>query len=98
MIKFKKSIGIWNPEQQKEITGKVRAINPDFEMKGYKYVQYVLETEDAIISVLGATVLDKIIQSINVQIGETIKINFLGMKKPQGDGSEYKDFEVSLGV
>ena len=80
MQKFKKSIGIWNPENQKEIIGKVRNITDDVEFKSYKYRQYVLETENAIVSVLGSTVLDKKLESINVQIDKK------GEAEDQGNG------------
>ncbi len=97
-MKFKKSGGIWNQENKKEIAGKIRSIKDDVEVKGYKYRQYILETEDEVVSVLGSTVLDKILTEMNIQVGEFIKIKFLGMKKPEGDGQEYKTFEVSLGI
>ncbi len=95
-MKFKQSIS-WDAEKHPEITGKVRVINEDVKIKDHVYRKvYVLVTENAVVEVLGSTVLDKKMENMNVQEGETIRINFLGMKK--GDKAEYKDFEVSLGV
>lgn len=92
-MKFKKYVGSWNPENQKEIVGKILNIQES----GGKYNTkvYTLETENEIIDVFGSAVLDPKIKPI-CQIGNTIKIVFLGKK--QGKDVEYKDFDIFLGA
>ncbi len=92
-MKFKKYVGSWDMDKQKEITGKILHI----EEKGGKYETkvYTLETETEIVDVFGSAVLDGILSSFG-QIGNTVRITFLGKK--QGKDAEYKTFEVALGV
>ena len=92
-MKFKKYIGSWDIEKQKEITGKIL----NTEEKGGKYDTkvYTLETEDAIVDVFGSVVLDEKLKSFG-QVGNTIRIVFLGKK--QGKDAEYKDFDVFKGI
>ncbi len=91
-MKFKKYVGSWNVEKQKEITGKIIKIK---EKAGkYRTKVYVLETKDEVVDVFGSTVLDEKIHSI-CEIGNYVKIVFLGMK--QGKESEYKDYDIFLG-
>ena len=93
-MKFKKTGISWDPQKQKEIIGKLLNIQEE----GGKYATkvYYLETEYAIVSVFGSTVLDARIQPI-AQVGNVIKVVFLG-KKESKDGQEYKDFDCYLGV
>jgi len=92
-MKFKKVIGSWNVEKQKEITGKILRVQE----QGGKFDTkvYTLETDDAIVDVFGSTVLDDKIKSL-CEIGNVVQITFLG--KVQGKDAEYKDFDVALGV
>ncbi len=92
-MKFKKVGGSWNPENQKEIVGKILNIKE----KGGKYATkvYTLETKEAVVDVYGSAVLDPKILPIS-KIGTIVKIIFLGKK--QGRDSEYKDFDVFLCV
>ena len=91
-MKFKKYVGSWNIEKQKEITGKILNI----EEKGGKYETkvYTLETETEIVDVFGSIVLDEKLKSFG-QVGNIIKIEYLGKKK--GKDAEYKDFDVYRG-
>jgi len=91
-MKFKKYVGSWNIEKQKEIIGKILNI----EEKGGKFESkvYTLETENEIVDVFGSAVLDIKLKPI-CQIGNIIKIVFLEIKK--GKEAEYKDFDVYIG-
>jgi len=91
-MKFKKYVGSWNPDKQKEIIGKII----DVKEEGGKFNTkvYILETDDSVIDVFGSKVLDEKIKPI-CRIGNTVKIVFLGKK--QGKDTEYKGFDVYLG-
>jgi len=91
-MKFKKTGISWDPQKQKEIIGKL--LNIQEEGGKYKTKVYTFETEDAVVDVFGSAVLDPKIRPV-CQIGNKIKIVFLGMK--QGKDAEYKDFDVFLG-
>jgi len=93
-MEWKQTGFTWNPNNDKEISGKL--INIQEEGGKYKTKVYTLITEQGVVDIFGNVVLDAKIQNI-CQIGNDIKIKFLGMKKSQ-DGTEYKDFECYLGV
>ena len=93
-MNFKKVIGLWNPEQQKEIEGRILKIEYEKQIKDHKYTVYHLETKDSIIQVSGSTVLDKKMELFNVR--DSVRIVFNGMKK-NDKLVEYKDFEVYYG-
>lgn len=92
-MNWKKLIGLWNPEKQKEIKGKLLKVEHEKKIKDHTYTVYTLETESNVIQVSGSTVLDKLMELFNV--GDSVKIVFNGMKK--GEKAEYKDFEVYYG-
>ncbi len=92
-MEYKKILGLWNPEKQKQIEGRLLKVEYDKKIKEHNYTIYYLETIDNIFQVSGSTVLDKHMELFNV--GNFVKIVFLGMKK--GEKAEYKDFEVYYG-
>ena len=83
----------WDPGEQKVIVGKLLSIQENGGK--YKTKVFSLETKDAIVDVYGSAVLDAKIKPI-CQIGNIIKIVFLGMKNAK-DGQEYKDYDCYLG-
>lgn len=92
-MKFKKYVGSWNYEQNKEISGKI--LNIREEAGKFKTRIYVLETEENVFDVFGSQVLDDKMTNMCIKVGDFVKIVFNGMK--QGKESEYKDFDVYLG-
>ena len=93
-MEWKKIGGLWNPENQKEIKGKLVNVENDLEVNGYKYSKvYTIETQDQVMKVCGSAVLDK--QMDLFKIEDNVKIIYLGKK--QGKEKEYKDFEVYFG-
>ena len=93
-MEWKKTGFSWNPSIDKEISG--RLINIQEEGGKYKTKVYVVETEQGIVDIYGSSVLNAKLNSI-CQIGNKIKIVFLGMKKNK-DGTDYKDYETYLGI
>lgn len=53
---------------------------------------YVLETEHGAMNIWGTSVLDKLLAKI--QVGTSIKINFLGERTSPKSGRTFKAFEV----
>jgi len=89
-----KKVGMsWNPQEQKEIIGKLLSTQENGGK--YKTKVYTIETENAIIDIYGSAVLDAKIKPI-CQIGNMIKIVFLGMKKSKD--AEYKDYACYMGA
>jgi len=93
-MEWKKIGPLWNPENQKEIWGKLLRVEEKVEVNGFTYDKlYTLETQDSVVKICGATVLDK--QMEIIQVGDNVKIIYLGKK--QGKEKEYNDYEVYLG-
>lgn len=90
-----KKISNWNPQNaNEEIEGKIISIEEEVEIRGHKIKIYTIETEKEVKEVFGATVLNEKIRSI-CHVGTNVKIVYLGKK--QGQGEEYKDYDVYLG-
>ena len=95
-MKFKKvNKNSWDFQKNKEITGKLLAIED--EVGKFKTKNYIIETEDGIEKVFGSKVLDLKIEAI-AKIGNFVKIVFLGLIQPKNGGQEYKDWEIFLGI
>ena len=91
-MKLKKVGRSWDPQEQKEIIGKL--LNVEDSGGKYKTKVYSFETEDAVVDVYGSAVLDAKIKPI-CQIGNMIKIVFLGMRNGKDD-QDYKDYDCYL--
>lgn len=81
----------WDFEENKELVGKFlgveEGVGPNNSML------YTFDTDEGKVSVWGSTVLD--IRLKNVEIGEEVKIVYLGKEKSeQRKGATYKNFEV----
>ncbi len=92
-MEYKKILGLWNPEKQKEIEGRLLKVEHEVKIKEHNYTIYYLETKDNIMQVSGSTVLDKMMKLFN--IGDFVRIVYNGIKK--GEKAEYKDFDIYYG-
>ena len=81
---------IWNPEEGDEVSGNYLGVQE--EVGENKSNLYTIKTDDSKqVGVWGSKVLDG--KMIGLQIGQQVKIKFLGKVKPE-KGKEYKNFEV----
>lgn len=91
---YKKIGGLWNPEENDELVGRVIDIRED--VGDYKSTAYIIETDKSVVQVFGSEVLDDKIGMIEPARNKVIKIIYKGKKK--GNKAEYKDYDVFLVV
>ena len=80
----------WNPEENKSIEGKYVELKSNVGANGSQ--MYVLETVDGNVSVWDTTVLNTKMKTVN--LGDTVKLVYLGVKESPKSGRSYKDFDI----
>lgn len=84
-------VDMWNPETTKEVQGKY--VNREDNIGRNNASKYVLETPDGKqIGVWGSTVINNRMSSVN--IGDEVKISYLGKEKNPKSGFSFKNFDV----
>ena len=81
----------WDFEEKPEMVGIFKGVEKEVGANASNLYTFKLE-DGELISVWGSTILDTRLK--NLEIGEEVKISYLGKEKSPTSGREYKNFDV----